>query len=122
MRAIDRLYKREDTVTRSLHIDEDLYSQVQYLSETFFDASVSKIINVCVENTLSKNQPITYYKKPKGTDSIYRSVLFRKSFFNELIKIKDSTGISFSRIVNGCIKEFLEDYKDELKIKIDTLF
>ena len=115
MRAIDRLYKREETIMRSLHIDEDLYTQVQNLSETTFDASVSKIINVCIENTLLKNTPITYYKKKSGIDSIYRSVLFRKSFFEKLIQIKDSTGISFSRIVNGCINEFLEDYKNELE-------
>lgn len=115
MRAIDRLYKREETITRSLHIDEDLYTQVQYLSESVFDASVSKIINVCIENTLLKNKPITYYKKKQGTDSIYRSVLFRKSFFEKLLEIKNTTGISFSRIVNGCINEFLEDYKNELK-------
>ena len=29
MRAIDRLYKREETITRSVHIDEDLYEKVQ---------------------------------------------------------------------------------------------
>lgn len=115
MRAIDRLYKKDDTITRSLHIDEDLYTEIQYLSENVFDASVSKIINVCVENTLLKNKPITYYKKSKGTESIYRSVVFRKSFFDELLEIKDATGISFSRIVNGCINDFLNDYKDELE-------
>lgn len=114
MRAIDRLYKREEIVSRSLHIDEDLYTQVQNLSETVFDASVSKIINVCVENTLMKNKPITFYKKKKDTESIYRSVLFRKSFYEKLIEIKDTTGISFSRLVNGCIKDFLEDYRNEL--------
>ena len=118
MRAIDRLYKREEIITRSLHIDEDLYTQVQYLSETVFDASVSKIINVCVENTLLKDKPIKFYKKKIGTDAIYRSVLFRRSFFEKLLEIKDTTGISFSRIVNGCINEFLEDYKDELEQKM----
>ena len=55
MRAIDRLYKREPTIVKSLHIDEDLYTKIQYLSENVFDASVSKIVNVCIENTLLKN-------------------------------------------------------------------
>ena len=113
MRAIDRLYKREETITRSVHIDEDLYEKVQYLSENVYDASASKIINVCIENTLLKNNGIKFYKKPANTDSIYRSIVLRKSFYNELLRIKDETGISFSRLINGAIKEFLEDYKNE---------
>lgn len=113
MRAIDRLYKREETITRSVHIDEDLYEKVQYLSENVYEASASKIINVCIENALLKNKGINFYKKPANTDSIYRSIVLRKSFYNELLKIKDKTGISFSRLINGAIKEFLEDYKNE---------
>ena len=113
MRAIDRLYKREETITRSVHIDEDLYEKVQYLSENVYEASASKIINVCIENALLKNKGINFYKKPANTDSIYRSIVLRKSFYNELLKINDKTGISFSRLINGAIKEFLEDYKNE---------
>ena len=113
MKAIDRLYKREETITRSVHIDEDLYKKVQYLSENVYDASASKIINVCIENALLKNNGIKFYKKPANTDSIYRSIVLRKSFYKELLKIKDKTGISFSRLINGVIKEFLEDYKKE---------
>ena len=113
MRAIDRLYKREETITRSVHIDEDLYEKVQYLSENIYDAPASKIINDCIENALLKNKGINFYKKPANTDSIYRSIVLRKSFYKELLKIKDKTGISFSRLINGAIKEFLEDYKNE---------
>ena len=28
MKAIDRLYKREETITRSVHIDEDIYPKM----------------------------------------------------------------------------------------------
>ena len=90
MRAIDRLYKREETITRSVHIDEDLYERVQYLSENVYEASASKIINVCIENALLKNKGINFYKKPANTDSIYRSIVLRKSFYKELLKIKDN--------------------------------
>ena len=114
MKAIDRLYRKDDTINRSLHIDQDLYLKVQDLSENVFDSSVSRIINVCVENFLLKDKDTTFYKKPKGVDSVYRSVLFRKSFYDRLIAIRDEKGISFSRLVNGCIKEFLEDYSSEI--------
>lgn len=114
MRVIDRLYRKDETVMRSVHIDQNLYEKVQYLAENVFDSSVSKIINVCVENDLLKNKDISYYKKPKGTESIYRSIILRKTFFDKLIEMRDRTGISFSRLINACIKDFLEDYADEI--------
>lgn len=114
MKAIDRLYKKDESIIRSVHIDQDLYEKVQYLSKNTFDASASHIINVCIENELLKNKDIKFYKKPDNTDSIYRSIVLRKSFYNELLKMKNKTGISFSRLVNACIKDFLEDLKNEL--------
>lgn len=110
MEPIERLYKKDKMVTRSLHIDEDLYDKLQYLCENVYEASVSKVVNICVETALINKKKIKYYKKPYKTDSIYRSILFRKEFFDELIKLRDETGISFSRLVNGSIKEFLDKY------------
>lgn len=110
MKAIDRLYKREETISRSLHIDEELYERLQYLSDKVYDASVSKIINVSIENAMLKGKDIKYYKKPKNTDSTYRSIYFRKSFYDWLMEVKEETGISFSRLINGVIKAFLDEY------------
>lgn len=110
MEPIKRLYKKGKTVMRSLHIDQSLYEKLQYLSENVFDASVSKIVNVCVETMLKDKEHIKYYKKPHKEDSIYRSILFRKEFYDECIKIREEKGISFSRIINGSIKEFLDTY------------
>lgn len=113
MRPIDRLYRKDEIVPRSLHIDEELYLKIQDLAENVFDSSVSKLVNVCVETMLQHKEDIKFYRKPAGTDSIYRSVLFRKTYYDALVKIREKTGISFSRLVNGCIKEFLDEYKDE---------
>lgn len=114
MKPVDRLYKKDEIVPRSLHIDEELYLKIQELSETTFDASVSKLINICVETMLQNKENIKFYKKPAGTDSIYRSILFRKSFYDDLVEIRAKTGISFSRLVNGSIKYFLDDYEPEM--------
>lgn len=111
MEPIQRLYKKDKIVTRSLHIDEDLYSKLQYLCDNVFDTSVSKMINICIETLLQNKNNIKFYKKPYKTDSIYRSIIFRKEFYDELIKIRDKKGISFSRLVNGSIKEFLDKYE-----------
>jgi hypothetical protein len=115
MRAIDRLYRKDENVVRSILIDQDLYKQVQYLSSEVFEPSTSRLVNVCIENTLLKNSEIKFYKKPKEVDSIYRSVVIRKTLLAKLFKLRDKTGISLNRLINGCIKEFLEEYKDELK-------
>lgn len=110
MEPIERLYKKDEIITRSLHIDEDLYNKLQYLCSEIYDASVSKLINICVETMLQEVTKVKYYKKPYKTESIYRSVLFKKEFFDKLITIKNETGISFSRLVNGSIKQFLDKY------------
>lgn len=110
MEPIQRLYKKDKIVTRSLHIDEDLYAKLQYLCDNVYDTSISKIINICVETELQNKEKLKFYKKPYKTDSIYRSVLFRKEFYDELIKIREDRGISFSRLVNGSIKDFIDKY------------
>ena len=110
MEPIQRLYPKDKVITRSLHIDEELYLKLQYLCEDQFDTSVSKLVNICIETLLQDENNIKFYKKPYKTDSIYRSILFRKQFYDELVKIKDKTGISFSRLVNGSIKQFIDKY------------
>ena len=113
MEPIERLYKKDKIVTRSLHIDEELYEKLQYLCENIYDTSVSKLANICVETELQNKNKIKFYKKPYKTESIYRSILFRKEFYDELIKIREETGISFSRLVNGSIKRFFEKYENK---------
>lgn len=113
MEPIQRLYRKDKIITRSLHIDEDLYLKLQYLCDNIYDTSISKLVNICVETALINKKTIKYYKKPSKTDSIYRSILFRKEFYDALIKIREKRGISFSRLVNGSIKEFIDKYYHE---------
>ena len=112
MEPIDRLYRKDEIVTRSLHIDENLYIKLQYICDNVFDTSVSKIINICIETLLLDKSKIQYYKKPHKTDSIYRSILFRKEYYDALQRVKEKTGISFSRLVNGSIKNFIDLYQN----------
>ncbi len=111
MEPIERLYKKDNIEVRSLHLDQDLYEKMQYLCENVYDASVSKLTNICIETLLMDETKVKYYKKPYKTESIYRSILFRKEFYDRLIKLKEETGISFSRLVNGSIKQFIDKYQ-----------
>ena len=110
MEPIERLYKKDQVIVRSLHIDQDLYEKLQYISDNVYDASISRLTNICIETFLQNTNTIKYYKKPYKTESIYRSILFKKEFYDKLIEIKDKTGISFSRLVNGSIKQFIDKY------------
>ena len=110
MEPIERLYKKDEIITRSLHLDENLYIRLQYLCDNVYDTSISKIINVCVETQLNEINKLKFYKKPYKTDSIYRSILFRKKFYDQLVQIREETGISLSRLVNGSIKFFIDKY------------
>lgn len=111
--SIYRLWLKEEQVKRSIHIDDNLYEKLQDLSENVFEASVSRIVNVAIEYCLCQENPnIKYYKKPKGVESIYRSILLKKSFYDKLVSIRENTGISVSRLLNYCIKIFLEDYDE----------
>ena len=112
MDAIDRLYKRDEIIKRSINIDQELYEKLQYLSANVYDSSVNRIINVCAENALLKNK-IKAYKKHKNADVTYRSIALRKEFFGKLMEYSVETGIPFTRIVNGIIKEFLDEYKEQ---------
>ena len=112
MEPRQRLYKKDKMITRSLHIDEDLYTKLQQMCDNVYDASISKLVNICIETLLQDKEHIKFYKKPYKVDSIYRSILFRKEFYDQLQEIKNETGISFSRLVNGSIKLFIDEYEN----------
>ena len=120
MEPIDKLYKKDKFITRSLHIDDDLYVKLQYLCENIYDTSISKLVNICVETELQNVEQIKYYKKPYKTESIYRSIIFRKEFYDKLIEIREEKGISFSRLVNGCIKNFFDKYEGRKFAKLSA--
>jgi predicted DNA-binding protein len=114
MRAIDRLYRKEKMITRSIHLDDDLYCKLEYLSNNIFDATISKIINVCIEDYLQEGK-FEYYRRPEEITSIYRSIFIRESFYDALNEVKNKKGISFTRLLNAAIKNFIDKYIDELK-------
>ena len=62
MEPIQRLYRKGKVISRSLHIDQDLYEKIQYLCDNVFDVSVSKLVNICVETLLQDKENIKFYK------------------------------------------------------------
>lgn len=110
MSAIDRLYKKDNsTVQKSINLEDKLYTELKQLVENEYDATISDVINVCIEDLISSGN-IKYYAKPEGEITIYRSIMIRKENVKALNKITKETGISLTRLVNIAMKEFLDNY------------
>ena len=110
MSAIDRLYSiNNKTVKKSIHTDDSLYKRLMRYTKKNYDATISDMINVCIEDLLSTGS-VKYYAKPEDEITIYRSVMIRKENAEALNKITQETGISLTRLVNIAMKEFLDKY------------
>ena len=110
MSAIDRLYSiNNKTVKKSINIDDSLYKRLMRYTKKNYDATISDMINVCIEDLLSTGS-VKYYAKPEDEITIYRSVMIRKENAEALNKITQDTGISLTRLVNIAMKEFLDKY------------
>ena len=110
MSAIDRLYSiNNKTVKKSINIDDSLYKRLMRFTKKNYDATISDMINVCIEDLLSTGS-VKYYAKPEDEITIYRSVMIRKENAEALNKITQETGISLTRLVNIAMKEFLDKY------------
>lgn len=110
MSAIDRLYKKTNyTVQKSINLEDRLYTRLKEIVDKDYDATISDMINVCIEDLLSTGS-VKYYAKPEDEITIYRSVMIRKENTEALNKITQETGISLTRLVNIAMKEFLDKY------------
>jgi len=108
MNIRDKLYKKDNkTVSKSINIDDSLYEKIKQSTEKVYDAKLSDVINVAIEEYIERNNP-NYYAKPKKETVTYRNLMLRKKNIKKLNEYHNNTGISFTRLVNGAIKEFFE--------------
>lgn len=111
MSAIDRLYDINNrTLKKSINIDDSLYKKLIYLTQNRFDATVSDLINVAIEDYSEKNRP-AFYGKPENETVTYRSVMLREDNIKWLNDTYKETRISVTRLVNVSIKEFIDKVK-----------
>lgn len=109
MNIRDKLDKKENKIfLKSINIDDSLYEKIKMATRKTYDAKLSDIINVALEEYIERNNP-TYYAKPEMENVTYRNLMLRKDNINKLNEYHKKTGISFTRLVNGAIKEFFEN-------------
>lgn len=72
----------------------------------FSDGGIIGIL-VAIKEYIKRNNP-TYYPKPDRETITYRNLMLRKDNIKKMNEYNKKTGISFTRLVNGAIKEFFE--------------
>jgi len=108
MNIRDKLYKKDNkTMAKSINLDDSLYEKIKLATKKTYDAKLSDIINVAIEEYIERDNP-QYYAKPKMETVTYRNLMLRKKNIKKLNEYHNNTGISFTRLVNGAIKEFFE--------------
>lgn len=110
MSILDRFWKRDTLVQKTIDIDSDLYDKIEYLSENVYDASISKIINACIDELVEKEN-IKMYPKENNELLTKHSLILRKNSLENLNKLKDKYGIAVYRLIHIAIKNVLDEDK-----------
>lgn len=109
MKIRDKLYTiNNKTISKSVNIDDNLYDEIKKLTFEVYDAKISDVINVAIEEYIERNNP-NFYGKLENETVTYRNLMLRKDNIKKLNDYHKNTGISFTRLVNGAIKEFLDN-------------
>lgn len=117
MSALGRLYSIEDIlIKKSINLEDKLYNELKIIIDTEYDATISELLNVILEDYFAKGK-ITYYGKSKEETVTYRSIMIRKSNLENLQEANNKTSISITRILNGAVKEFLQERKGQKDIR-----
>lgn len=100
--------KKEKLIKKPFEIDLSLYEQLEYLSQEVYDASINKLVNVCLEN-LFITKELNLYIKPRNEKTVARSIILRKSLYDNLIKYRNKYNLSYNKILNIAIRNALID-------------
>ena len=77
MSVFDRFYDKDVLVQKTFEIECNLFDRLEFLSENIYDASISKLINACIDE-LVETENIKLY--PKDNNELYtkHSLILRR--------------------------------------------
>ena len=107
MSCFNRFYKKEELISRTLDIDEELYIELEKLSKDIYDASISKFVNASIEE-LIRTEEVKIYKRTNKS-YVSRSFLIRKSFLEGLYELRKKYRIPIYLLVNIAVKNSIEE-------------
>lgn len=116
MSILDRFWERDELIQKTFEIESSLYDQVEHLSNNVYDATISKIINACIDY-LIETEDVRLY--PKENNELYtkHSLILRKSSLDNLEKLKSKYGMSVYKLINISIRNVLIQMEKDNKIE-----
>lgn len=112
MSVLDRFWAKDELVQKTIEIESSLYDEIEFLSENVYDASISKIINACIDD-LIETENVKLYTKEKDELFTKHSLILRKNSLKDLELLKDKYGISVYKLIHIAIKNVLIEYHKE---------
>ena len=112
MSVLDRFWPKDELIQKTIEIESSLYDEIEYLCENVYDASISKMINACIDE-LIETEDVKLYPKESNELFTKHSIILRKNSLNELEKLKDKYGISVYKLIHIAIKNVLIKYHEE---------
>ena len=111
MSYFSKFYKREKLISRTLDIDEELYNKLEVLSKEVYDASISKLVNVAIED-LIQTENVKLYER-KNNSYVSRFFLIRDSLLDGLYELKKKYRVPIYLLVNIAIRNELEEEEEK---------
>ncbi len=105
MSYFNKFDKKEETISRTVEVDDRFYTMLEKLSKETYDASINKLVNAAVEKLL-ENENIETYDQTNST-KITRTFLIRKSLMNGLKDLRKKYNIPLYLLVNIAIRNAL---------------
>ena len=99
--------KIEKKHRRNYEIDDDLYTELENISNTY-EASISDLINSSIEHLIDTEE-IIVYKKSSNQISVTHTILILESNIKGLEYLKEKYGVSIYKLVNIAIKNALKE-------------
>ncbi len=112
MSVLDRFWAKDELVQKTIEIESSLYDEIEFLSENIYDASISKIINACIDE-LIEHENLKLYTKETNELFTKHSLILRKNSLKGLEALKDKYGISVYKLIHIAIKNVLIEYHKE---------
>ena len=115
MSILDRFWKHDTLIQKTIEIESNLYDKIEYLSENVYDASISKIINACIDDLIEKEN-VQLYTKEDNELFTKHSIILRKKSLDNLNLLKEKYGISVYKLIHIAIKNVILELEEEGKL------
>lgn len=115
MSVLDRFWKHDILIQKTVEIESNLYDKIEYLSENVYDASISKIINACIDDLIEKEN-IQLYSKEDNELFTKHSIILRKKSLDNLNLLKEKYGISVYKLIHIAIKNVILELEKDGKL------